>query len=248
MARLPFLMQVIPQTARKGRHLAFRKSKKLSCGSKGIGYTCDIMNNPGSVTTWAGLLRQGDPAAAQRLWERYYARLLELAQAKLRGLPKRVADEEDVALSAFHAFIRAAAAERLPKLQDRDDLWRTLVLITAGKAVDERRRQNSQKRGGGQIILGTPATQDSVDWAAMETMIGEEPDPAFAAEVMEQFQGLLTRLADDGLREIALLKLEGYTNDEIAERLECSPRSVTRRLTVIRRVWEEEAKMQELLP
>ena len=206
------------------------------------------MDNPGSVTTWAGLLRQGDQGAAQRLWERYYARLLELAQAKMRGLPKRVADEEDVALSAFHAFLRAAAAQRLPKLQDRDDLWRTLMLITAGKAVDERRRQKSQKRGGNHVILGTPAMQDSVDWAALEMVIGAEPDPAFAAEVMEQFRGLLSRLADDGLREIAQLKLEGYTNDEIAVRLGCSPRSVTRRLTVIRRVWEAAAQVQELLP
>jgi DNA-directed RNA polymerase specialized sigma24 family protein len=195
------------------------------------------MNNSGSVTTWLGLLAQGDPAAAQQLWERYFARLMELARARLRGLSKRVADEEDVALSAFHTFVQAAAARRLPQVQDRDDLWHTLILITAGKAVDERRRQNSRKRGG-HVILNAAGT-DSATRAALETVIGSEPDPAFAAEVAEQFQVLLHRLDDDRLREIALLKLEGHSHEEIATRLQCSIRSVSRRLLMIRRIWED---------
>lgn len=196
------------------------------------------MNNSGSVTTWLGLLAQGDPAAAQQLWERYFARLTELARARLRGLSKRVADEEDVALSAFHTFVQAANARRLPQVQDRDDLWHTLILITAGKAVDERRRQNTRKRGGGQVILNAAGT-DSATRAALETVIGTEPDPAFAAEVAEQVQVLLRRLDDERLREIALLKLEGHSHEEIATRLQCSVRSVSRRLLMIRRIWED---------
>jgi DNA-directed RNA polymerase specialized sigma24 family protein len=84
---------------------------------------------------------------------------------------------------------------------------------------------------------GQPAGQPP--WQAREEVIGTEPDPAFAVQIADEFQVLLARLTDDRLREIALLKLDGYTNEEIAERLHCSPRSVTRRLTVIRRVWSE---------
>ena len=65
----------------------------------------------GSVTHWIGDLKGGDLAAAQPLWERYFARLVQLARAKLKatrhGSP--VEDEEDAALSAFNSFCEGAA-------------------------------------------------------------------------------------------------------------------------------------------
>jgi hypothetical protein len=85
------------------------------------------MASEGSVTHWIGQLQAGDPAAAQPLWERYFLKLVHLARRKLQGLPRRAADEEDVALSAFDSFCRAAEARRFPALADRDGLWRLLV-------------------------------------------------------------------------------------------------------------------------
>lgn len=196
------------------------------------------MSSSGSVTTWIGLLEKGDEDAAQRLWERYFSRLLEFARGRLRGQSTRVLDEEDLALSAFFTFCRAAAGKRVPQVNNRDDLWRTLVLITAGKAIDWRRRQQSLKRGGGRLPANDLPGSRPDDFAMLENVIGAEPDPAFAAQLAEEFQLLMDRLADDRLRELALLKLEGYSNEEIAEKLACSLRTVTRRLTVIRRIWE----------
>jgi RNA polymerase sigma factor (sigma-70 family) len=193
------------------------------------------MDSSGSVTTWIGMLELGDREAAQALWERYFPRLIELARAKLRGAPLRAADEEDVALSALHTFFAAATRGQIPQLENRDDLWRTLVLITAGKAIDQRRRDQALKRGGHREER-PPA--GSADMLALEDVVGAEPDPAFAAQLADEFQTLLGRLWDDRLREIALLKLEGHTNEEIASRLACSLRSVSRRLTLIRRTWE----------
>jgi hypothetical protein len=66
------------------------------------------MSSEGSVTQWLGQLQAGDPAAVQPLWERYFQRLVGLARLKLRGAPRRAADEEDVALSAFDSFCRNA--------------------------------------------------------------------------------------------------------------------------------------------
>ena len=62
------------------------------------------MASTGSVTTWVEQLRAGNRAAAQQLWERYFSRLVNLARTKLRGLRRRAADEEDVALSAFDSL------------------------------------------------------------------------------------------------------------------------------------------------
>src|ERR1043165_1882401 len=89
------------------------------------------MNGDGSITRWIGQLKAGDPVAAQLLWERYFRRLVGLARKKLDGAPRRMADEEDVALSAFDSFCRGAEHGRFPRLEDRDDLWRLLVVITA---------------------------------------------------------------------------------------------------------------------
>ena len=88
-----------------------------------------------SDSHWIGLLQDGDPAAAQRLWERYFHRLVGLARVKLQGQPRRAADEEDVALSAFDSFCRRASDGCFPHLGDRDNLWHLLDTITARKAL-----------------------------------------------------------------------------------------------------------------
>src|SRR6478672_9490680 len=95
----------------------------------------------GSVSHWIHLIKAGENDAAQPLWERYFQRLARFARKELQGNPRRLADEEDVALSAFDSFCRGAAAGRFPQLADRDDLWRLLLVITARKAGRLRRDQ-----------------------------------------------------------------------------------------------------------
>src|SRR5438874_3477307 len=87
------------------------------------------------VTVWLGQLVAGDPAAARPLWDRYFHRLVGLARKRLRDAPRRAADEEDVALSAFDSFCRNAEAGRFPDLTDRDGLWRGLATFTLRKAT-----------------------------------------------------------------------------------------------------------------
>src|SRR5262249_46428337 len=94
------------------------------------------MTTAGSVTRWIQELQGGEPGAAQKLWEGYFQRMVELARHKLQGMPRRAADEEDVALSAFDSFCRGAVAGRFPQLSDRNSLWPLLLAITAHKAVD----------------------------------------------------------------------------------------------------------------
>jgi DNA-directed RNA polymerase specialized sigma24 family protein len=185
--------------------------------------------DPERITHWLGLLQAGDLRAAQPLWERYFERLVRLAQSRLP--PAGDADGEDVALSAFASFCRGAAAGRFPRLADRHDLWRLLVFITAQKAADHLARRKARKRGGG---------APHADPAALEQVVGREPTPEFAALVAEEFQRLLGRLADGELRQIALWKLEGYTNQEISERAGCALRTVANKLELIRKTLRSE--------
>jgi DNA-directed RNA polymerase specialized sigma24 family protein len=193
------------------------------------------MSPEGSVTRLLDPLRAADPAAVQQLWERYFRRLVGLARKRLQGAPRRAADEEDVALSAFDSFCRAAKAGRFPQLADRESLWRLLVAITARKAAHLVRDEGRQKRGG-----GTAHRTGSEAEPALEEMLSREPAPEFAAQVAEEYQRLLRRLGDKELESVALWKMEGATVEEIAERLRCAPRSVKRKLALIRTIWEKE--------
>ena len=103
------------------------------------------------VSTWIRQLAQGDESAAQKIWDRYCKQLLTLARKRLGEGQRRVADEEDAVLSAFHSFCRGAAAGRFPKLDDRDDLWKLLVTITSRKVFAHQRHARRQRRGGGVV-------------------------------------------------------------------------------------------------
>ena len=194
-----------------------------------------------SVSHWIGQLRAGDQVAAQHLWEGYFRRLVGLVRGKLQGLPRRAADEEDVALSAFASFCRGVEGGRFPQLADRDDLWRLLVTITV-QALHLARDERSQKRGGG-AMRDEAALRDrsgpSSEDAALDELLGSEPTPAFAAQVAEECQRLLDRLGDADLRTIAVWKMEGYTTEEIAAKVRRAPRTVQRKLDLIRRRWTE---------
>lgn len=189
------------------------------------------------VTLWIAQLKHGDPIAAQKLWEVYFPRLVGLARAKLRGAARRAADEEDVALSAFDSFCRRTGRGQFARLDDRDDLWQLLALITARKAVDLIEHDRRQKRGGGGVqgesaLLGPDGTGPGLDQA-----VGSEPAPEFAIQMAEECRRLLDRLGDDDLRAVALWRMEDRTVEEIATLLECVPRTVERKLRLIRDIW-----------
>src|SRR5262245_14385853 len=116
----------------------------------------------GSITHWIGRLRAGDQAAAQPLWERYFRQLVALAPKRPEGTPRRAADEEDAALSAFHSVCRGIERLRFPQLVDRGDLWRLLVVITARKALALVRRETRQKRGGGKVQFRAESDEDAL--------------------------------------------------------------------------------------
>jgi DNA-directed RNA polymerase specialized sigma24 family protein len=202
------------------------------------------MSSSGSVTHWINQLKSGDAAGVQKLWENYFPRLVGLARKKLQELPRRAADEEDVALSAFDSFCRGATQGRFPRLLDRNNLWHLLVVITARKALQLRRHEQRQKRGGGAVrgdsaLAGVSAGE--ADEAGLAQVIGQEPTPEFAAQMAEEYQHLLTRLGDATLREVAVWKMEGYTHEEIAAKLGCVPRTVERKLALIRTLWGSES-------
>jgi DNA-directed RNA polymerase specialized sigma24 family protein len=199
------------------------------------------MPTTGSVTAWIEQLKAGDTAAAAPLWQGYFRRLVGVARQRLGAAPRGVADEEDVALSAFDSFCRAAAQGRFPRLDDRDDLWQVLMMLTARKAINLIERECSQKRGG--QMVRAPARGDTPGASeadALAALPAPGPTPDFAAEVAEECRRRLEALSDDELRSVVVDKMEGYTNEEIATRRGWSLGKVERKLRLIRKTWERE--------
>jgi DNA-directed RNA polymerase specialized sigma24 family protein len=191
-----------------------------------------------SVTRWIGALKEGDQSAAQRLWEAYFRRLVGLARARLHDTPRRIADEEDVALSAFDSFCRGARVGRFPRLDDRNDLWQILVLITVRKSIDLRHYEGRPSRGRGKVRSLTELSRGE-----LEAIGGNEPTPEVAAQLAEEYRRLMERLGDPTLQRVATDKLEGYTDREIAARLGCVTRTVERKLALIRGMWANDLEV-----
>ncbi len=199
------------------------------------------MAEKGTVTQWFENVEQGDAAAAQALWERYFPELVRLAREKLQGTSRAVADEEDIALSVMDSLFDAARQNRFPNLADRDDLWRLLIRMTARKVVDLRRHQSRRRRGSGRVLNESSLQRPTADLPGqgLAQVVGTTPTPEFAAMVAEEYRQRLEQLEEPMLQSIAIAKMQGYENREIAEQLHCSVRTIERRLELIRRKWDE---------
>lgn len=195
--------------------------------------------NDNSVTGLLDGIKLGEGDQIQRLWDRYFERLVRLAGSRLPGHSRRAYDEEDVALSAFQSFCDGIARGRFPHLSDRDDLWRLMATITTRKVIGTLRYESRRKRGGGKVV-GESAVDGGNDPRAegLAGFLGREPSAEAVTEFAEAYDRLFDRLADPTLKFIALRKLEGRTSDEVATELGTTRRTVDRKLQLIRALWE----------
>jgi DNA-directed RNA polymerase specialized sigma24 family protein len=193
------------------------------------------MSPESSVSTWIASLKHSDADAAQRLWDRYSIQLVELARRRLDRVPKGFADEDDVAQSVFRNICCGAAAGRFGDIKNRDDLWWIILSITKRKTVDLKRRQMAKKRGGGQVLSESAIAGERS--FSLDNLIGDDPTPELLVTLDEQVGYLLNLLRNDGLRRIAISRVEGYSVAEIADELEITTRSVERKLKLIRTTW-----------
>ena len=190
------------------------------------------MAEEGSVTRWLFGVLDCDNESVRRIWERYYHRLVQLARKNLDARAWGGIDEEDVALSALHSFVRRAETGEFRDLQGRDELWRLLAIITKRKALNVIRREMALRRGGG-VRIETES--------AIGQVFRDEPTPDQTVELLDEAHRLLDVVLARGeprLRAIAVRKLQGDDSAEIARQLGVSRRTVERKFQLIRKLWE----------
>jgi RNA polymerase sigma factor (sigma-70 family) len=181
-----------------------------------------------SITRLISAARRGRDSAVGPLLAVYFDRLVQLARSRLQALPGMANFDEDLALRSFYSvYRRLQDPERPLQLTGRDDLWRLLATRTISRAIDLIRRHRPKE---------VPGDED------VTQLLTREPTPEEAAEVADECRRLLDLLDEPELRQIALWKVEGYTNEEIAARLDCVPRTVERKVRRIRLLWKHELK------
>lgn len=195
-----------------------------------------------SVTDWIDSLKGGSPAAVGKIWHRFVERLVREADRRLRSLPRRAVDEEDIAQEAFEGFFRGVQAHRFSKLDDRNDLWQILIMLVDRRSTDQIRRVlghngNKLKELGGSVI----------DLAADRTEAGGRGQdfqapavtPASADELVALIRRSFPKLDDEQLLQITLDRASNYSVAEIADRHGMTLRTVERKLELIRHILEQ---------
>jgi RNA polymerase sigma-70 factor (ECF subfamily) len=176
-------------------------------------------------TDWNDQLRDGDPDAAEVLFDRYALRLVRVAEQHLsRRLAGRL-DGEDVVQSVFRTFFRRAEAGEF-RIDTSEQLWRLLVRITVLKARAKARHHTAGLRdataevgeGASGIVAGVP---------------DGEPGPTEAVALVDQIEALLRGLPHAYARVLEL-RLAGDSVTEVAERLGLSRQGVHRMLGLLR--------------
>lgn len=190
------------------------------------------MGGLGSVSRWIVDLRNGHESAAENIWNRYHGRLFRVANRALGRSPRAVADEDDVVVSAFGAFLRRTGEGAYAALATRDDLWRLLATITYSHA----RKQSSFLT---RLRRFSVARQDSEE--VLRQLVSEHPSAEVVVIMRENLHVLMAKLGDPELQQIALERLEGHTTAEIAANQHRSVRTIERRLALIREKWQRYA-------
>ncbi len=172
---------------------------------------------------WIDGLRRGAPDVVREFWSEYGPALERLARSRLAPPVRRRVGPDDVVQSAVRTFLRRAGGDRPFQLDDTEALWNLLCAITLTKVREKVRFHRRQRRGLDREEDFDPAASG----AAAAGPVDPGPAPEAAVEFADQLDHLLAGL-DPEEQDVLRLKLDGLTNEQAADALGCSERTVRR--------------------
>jgi RNA polymerase sigma factor (sigma-70 family) len=181
-------------------------------------------------------LRAGDQQIVREFCDEYGAMMHSLAEKHLASGLRRRIGPEDVVQSACRTFLRRAKGGEFA-LSDSDELWRLVCAITLTKVREQARFHLRKKRG---LQKETTPSPDMSLSGIMPAAQG--PTPEDAAEFADQFRELMSTLNEEE-QQLVQLKLDDCTNEEAAQQLGCSERTVRR---ILKQVQSRLARVFEL--
>jgi len=182
-----------------------------------------------------------DAKYVEMLWNTYYPRMKLAIAGRVKSIRRSVANESEIALSAFNSFVQGTKEGRFPDLSGMDDTWKLLKTIAIRKVNDTRKRLRAQKRGGDHVIVGqADGTSEANPVAGVDLAPARESSPSTDTEVADLLNTMLARLPDDRHRDALLLKLQGASVATIADCLQTTTRTIQRLLKKVEHDWRTE--------
>jgi RNA polymerase sigma-70 factor (ECF subfamily) len=161
--------------------------------------------------------------ANREVFEHFTRRLIGLARAHLDVRLQHKIDPEDIVQSAYKSFF-IRYREGALAAEGWNGLWGLLTVIALRKCADRVRYYRAECRDISRETTAAEGTEDAEPW---RDALGREPTPDQAAVLAETVERLLRDLKKDE-RAIVELSLQGYSTQEISERLGRACRSVRR--------------------
>jgi RNA polymerase sigma-70 factor (ECF subfamily) len=176
--------------------------------------------------------RADDQEAARQLVDRYLDRLVALARRRLsQRLASRV-DAEDVVQSVFRTFFHRAKEGKF-QIKDQDDLCKLLMRITVHKVLKQVEHHTAGKRDP---HLETEQGNRSLE--RMHELLAKEPTPEAEVLFLDQLEHLMSELRPQE-RKILEMRMQGYSNEEIASELGIYDRKIRRVIERVRGLAEQ---------
>jgi RNA polymerase sigma-70 factor (ECF subfamily) len=182
-----------------------------------------MMDQDESFEAVMARLRAGEADAAAVILRRFTRRLIALTRTQLASPPRARAEIEDVVQSVYKSFF-ARYGQGQFDLDDWNDLWGLLTVITLRKCANRRAYHRARRRDARrEVPWQRPAARRNAGW----DLVDREPTPLEAAVLAETVHELFRGL-DEPDRETVAMLLQGYTAEEIAGVQACSERTVRR--------------------
>ena len=191
------------------------------------------MQTPPEEQALIGLMRGGDQNAAREIVERYFDRLLVLARRRIsQRLSSRV-DPEDIVQSVFRTFfVRVKEGQFV--FDEQDDLCKLLMRITLHKTLRQVAFHKAAKRDP-----NLETNQGDHHRELLLSVLDKGPSAEASVAFLDQLEHFLGQL-DLQTRQILEMRLQGYSNDEIAKELNIYDRKIRRAVERVRDVAREE--------
>jgi RNA polymerase sigma-70 factor (ECF subfamily) len=170
-------------------------------------------------------LRAGDEATLREVYAQYGPLLRGIADSRLAPGLKRRVDADDIVQSTFRTFFRRAQGGQF-QFADNQRLWNLLLAIGLTKLREKVRYHGRQTRAV-ERERATASTKPGDSTPPEDSFIAPAPSPDAAVELADAYESFLGGL-DEQERKLVDLKLQDRTNDEAAEALGISERSVRR--------------------
>lgn len=193
-------------------------------------------NTIGSVSNWILGARQGDPVAIEEIVSRYLARVANCAQSMLAADEQRIRDGQDIATDVLMKMASELSSGQHQQLRDRNDLWVLLISIVNEQVV--------QNRNDWQQRNGVPQELTLTDYLShcdqdLELLLSKGNKYGSLQAILDRMDDLIALVKDQQSKEVALLKLQGYSNRDIGARLGLVAKTVDRKVSKIISRWKQ---------